>query len=153
MEFSGDEVAGVVDSFGALTRAELRQALAELAFKRGEDAAPEQFDSVIDEALAEYRLVRIDRNPEPAVVVGPAAFPIRPDGTADLQYILDVEHRDIDRERASEAATARLREEAALAIEMGDTDTIAELIDVSYDIESWASANLGGVRTYLDRHR
>ncbi|MXR52411.1 hypothetical protein GRX03_12450 [Halovenus sp. WSH3] len=149
MEYSGDEVAGVVDSFEALTRAELRQALAELAFKRGEDAEPGEFDEVIDEAIRAYQLIRIEGE-QSLLVVGPAAFPVRPEGTADLQHILDVEDRDIDRERAGEAAVERVREEAALAVEMGDTDTIEALIDVSYEIESWAPVDVADLRTYLD---
>jgi len=42
MTATGDELAGVVDLFGALTREELSQALTELAFKQGaavDDAA------------------------------------------------------------------------------------------------------------------
>ena len=35
-EFDPDELAGVVDLFGALTPSELESALEELAFKRGE---------------------------------------------------------------------------------------------------------------------
>jgi hypothetical protein len=156
MELSGDDLAGVVDSFGALTRAELRDALSELAFKRGEDAESAAFEDVIDDALDEYRLIRLDEkasDQKPLLVVGPSAFPTIPDGTQDLQHILDVESRDIDRERAGESATTRLREEAALAVEMGNTAEIEHLIDVSYDIEAWAPVELAEIRAQLDRSR
>lgn len=153
MELSGDGLAGVVDTFGALTREELAKALAELAFKRGESADPERFESVIDDAIDTYELIQLTDADESLLVVGPTAFPTRPDGTADLRHILDVESRDIDRERTGAAASDRLREEAALAIEAGDTDRIEELIDLSYDIEAWASTDLSGIRSHLDESR
>ncbi len=153
MDLSGDDVAGVVDTFGALTRDELAKALAELAFKRGESADPDRFEGVIADAIDAYELIRLTESEESLLVVGPTAFPTRPDGTTDLRHILDTEPRDIDRERAGEAATDRLREEAALAIEAEDTDRIEELIDLSYDIETWASADLSGVRSHLDESR
>ena len=46
LDVDGDGVAGVVDVFGALTRAELERALRELAFKQGVDAP----DDAIDDA-------------------------------------------------------------------------------------------------------
>lgn len=152
MDLSGDDVAGVVDSFGALTRDELARALAELAFKQGESADPERFEGVIDDAIDEYQLIRLDGD-ETLLVVGPTAFPSRPDGTADLRHILDVGPREVDRERAGEAASERLREEAALAIKASDDERIAALVDLSYDIETWASADLSGVRSHLDKNR
>jgi hypothetical protein len=156
MELSGDDLAGVVDALGALTRAELGRALAELAFKQGEETDPEEFDDLIDAAIDEYQLIRItgqSGEEDPLVIVGPSAFPTRPAGTQDLRHILDIDDREIDRERAGEAATDRLREEAALAIETGDTETIKTLIDVSYDIEAWAPVTLGEVRDHLDENR
>jgi len=156
MELSGDDLAGVVDAFGALTRAELGAALTELVFKQGEETNPEEFDDIIDGAIDEYQLIRLDEAEaagEPPLVVGPSAFPTRPEATQDLHHILDIDERDIDRERAGEAATARLREEAALAIEMDDAETIARLIDVSYDIEAWAPVELDEIRTHLDQSR
>lgn len=156
MEFSGDDLAGVVDSFGAVTRPELREALTELAFKQGEDAAPTEFDEVIDAAIDSYQLVRLnppESGRESLLIVGPSAFPTLPQGTPDLRHILDIEDRDIDRDRAGEAATARLREEAALAIEMGNEEEIEHLIDVSYDIEAWAPVTLDEIRAHLDESR
>ena len=60
MDLSGDDLAGVVDLFGALTRSELADALAELAFKAGEADDPDVFESTIDEALRTYHLVAVD---------------------------------------------------------------------------------------------
>jgi len=156
MELSGDDLAGVVDALGALTRAELGEALTELAFKQGDEVDPEEFNGLIDAAIDEYQLIRItgqSGEEDPLVIVGPSAFPTRPAGTQDLRHILDIDDREIDRERAGEAATDRLREEAALAIETGDTETIKTLIDVSYDIEAWAPVTLGEVRDHLDENR
>lgn len=155
MELSGDDLAGVVDSFGALTRAELGRALVELAFKQGKDTDPEAFEETIEAAIESYQLIRIgDTTTDGALlVVGPSAFPTLPQGTQDLRHILDVDERRIDRERAGEAATARVREEAAIAIEMGDTETIEQLIDVSYDIEAWAPVALDDIRSHLDTNR
>ncbi|WP_336325555.1 DUF7109 family protein [Halovenus sp. HT40] len=156
MELSGDDLAGVVDSFGALTRGELRDALAELAFKQGEDADSGTFEDLIDEAIDGYQLISLDTTEsgrDPLLVVGPSAFPTRPEGTQDLRHILDIGEREIDRERAGEAAMERLREEAALAIEMGNTAEIERLIDVSYDIEAWAPVTLDEIRSHLDESR
>ncbi|MFB6236537.1 MAG: hypothetical protein ABEH81_11600 [Halopenitus sp.] len=55
-----DDVAGIVDLFGTLTRAELRQALSELAFKQGADADPEALDAAVAQAIREYHLVPVD---------------------------------------------------------------------------------------------
>lgn len=156
MELSGDDLAGVVDSLGALTRDELRDALAELAFKQGEDADSERFEDLIDEAIDDYQLIRLDSpasGQDPLLVVGPSAFPTRPEGTQDLRHILDIDERDIDRERTGEAATDRLREEAVLTTEMGNTGEIERLIDVSYDIEAWAPVTLDEIRRHLDGSR
>lgn len=155
MDLTGDDIAGVVDSFGALTRDELADALAELAFKRGADVKSSAFEDRIDEAVAAYEVIEVDPDAlegtdSPAVIVGPSAFPRLPDGTQDLRHILDIETRAVDRERAGEAAVERLREEAVIAIEAGDEDRVEELIDVSYDIEAWAPVKLDSIREHLD---
>ena len=53
MDVSGDELAGVADLFGGLTRAELGQALVELAFRDGADRERQDFADDIDAALAD----------------------------------------------------------------------------------------------------
>lgn len=59
MDVTGDELAGVVDLFGGLRRTELSEALAELAYRQGEDYEPTAFESDIDEAIQSYHLVAV----------------------------------------------------------------------------------------------
>ncbi|PSP90109.1 hypothetical protein BRC90_02335 [Halobacteriales archaeon QS_4_69_34] len=59
MALSHDELAGVVDLFGALALTELSRACAELAFKRGEEAV--DATDAVAEAVAAYRLVAFER--------------------------------------------------------------------------------------------
>jgi hypothetical protein len=158
MDPSGDDLAGVVDLFGALTRAELGQALAELAFKRGQDAEPETFDDVIDDALHTYHLVAV---PAGAVsgaevdadllVPGPVAFPTLPEDAADLPHIMDVSTRSPARETVGTAAEERFRADAAAAVDAGEAERVATLLDVSYELEVWAPVDLDAAREQLDR--
>ena len=154
MDLTGNDVAGVVDLFGALTRAELGDALAELAFKRGADHDPDAFDGDISRAERSYHLVALAANEtaaeEPLLVVGPSAFPELPEGTTDLPHILDVDDRDIDRETVANAAETRFREDASAAVDAGDTDRIEALLDVSYDLEAWGGVDLSDSRAFLD---
>ena len=160
MDVTGDELAGVVDLFGALTRAELREALAELAFKAGEDHDHAAFEGDVEDACRSYHLVAVDADAvaEPVetdadgdvIVPGPIAFPTLPEGATDLPHILDVEERTVDRDVAGRAAEARFRADAASAIEAGDHDRIAELLDVSYELEVWGPVDLASARSRLD---
>jgi hypothetical protein len=168
MDVSRDELAGVIDLFGALTRAELGRALEELAYKRGEDVTGEAFDGDVEAALDSYHLVAVEPDATPArpeddargragdadlLVAGPVAFPTLPEGAEDLPHIMDVEGRVVDRERAGEAARERLRADAAAALQSEDCDRVAELLDVSYDVETWAPVDLEAVRDHLDGSR
>lgn len=160
MEPSGDELAGVVDLFGGLTRAELGQALVELAFRDGEDRDRQDFDDDIDAALADYFLVAVEREDGGAdaagdeadelLVPGPVAFPELPEHATDLPHIMDVEERYVDRERVGEAAEKRFRADTARAVADGDEERMAALLDVSYELESWAPVELGEARERLD---
>ncbi|MFC7187166.1 DUF7109 family protein [Halorubrum yunnanense] len=169
-----DDLAGVVDLFGWLTRAELSRALSELAFKRRAEVDDGAIAAAIDVAVAEYALVPAppaalsegeggDANAggapaavadpgegldgdDVALAVGPAAFPSLPDGAADLPHILDVPERGVDREALSAAALARLSEDAVAAIGEGDADRLEVLADVTYDVEAWAPVDAGDVR-------
>jgi len=169
-----DDLAGVVDLFGWLTRAELSRALAELAFKRRTEVDDDAIAAAIDVAVAEYALVPAPPaalsegdgetagaggaladvvDPDEgldadavALGVGPAAFPSLPEGAADLPHILDVPERDVDREALSEAVRARLSEDAVAAIGEGDADRLEVLVDVTYDIEAWAPVDAGAIR-------
>ena len=158
MDPSGDDLAGVVDLFGALTRDELGNALTELAFKQGKDVKPDSFSDEIDAAIEKYQLIRLDAEAvgvtteESVLVVGPSAFPTVPDAGEDLRHILDIEQREVDREEAGKAAAQRLRTEieTALDADSGNKDAVESLIDVSYDIEAWAAVDLADVRERLD---
>jgi hypothetical protein len=159
MDPTPDELAGVVDLFGALTRAELRRGLAELAFKRGEEYDPERFAGAVEDALRSYHLVAVEAAgagaadagaDERAVVVGPVAFPVLPEGASDLPHILDVSDRDPDREAAAAAATTRFRRDAATAIDGGDEERVRTLLDVSYELEAWGGLDLSATRERMD---
>ena len=167
-----DDLAGVVDLFGSLTRAELSRALSELAFKRRTEVDEDAIAAAIDLAIAEYAIVpaprsavsvdedsgdggSVDESPvgegsgeegPTFLAVGPAAFPSLPDGAEDLPHILDVPDRAVDRETLSSAVLDRLSEDAVAAIEANDTDRLAVLADVTYDIEVWAPVDAGPIR-------
>lgn len=152
--FTPDELAGIVDLFGALTREELEAACSELAYRRGEEPP----EGTVEEAIAAFALVPF----EPAgnasddaklLAPGPAAFPTMPDGAEDLPHILDVDDREVDRKAVARAAEERLRTEAAQAVTVGDTQRADELLDISYDIEAWGGVELDGIRDRLDAAR
>ncbi|MFB6102036.1 MAG: hypothetical protein ABEJ73_05670 [Haloplanus sp.] len=147
---TGDELAGVVDLFDALTRDELDRALGELAFKRGEGVEAEAVDEAVDAAVEHYYLVAVDRDAETLLAPGPAAFPTLPDGAEDLPHILDVPDRDLDRTTLVDAAERRLRADAARAVDDGDAERIERLLDVSYDLETWGATDVSDVRSRLD---
>jgi hypothetical protein len=149
-EATRDELAGVVDLFGALTRAELERALSELAFKRGREADRAALSAAVDDAVASYHLVPFERDGETHLAVGPVAFPTLPDGAEDLPHIMDVGRRDVDREALAERAERRLRSDAARAVADGDADRMERLLDVCYDLDAWGPVDLDPVRERLD---
>jgi hypothetical protein len=167
----GDELAGIVDLFGGLTRSELEDALDELAFKRGDERAAEQGEAAngregreatreraadngdpndVDTALRGYYLVAVDGSEndrsDPLLAPGPVAFPELPEYGADLPHILDVERRDVNREELAAAVRECLESEAGDA----DGDRAEYLLDVTYDAEAWAPLELDDVRERLD---
>jgi len=156
-----DDLAGVVDLFGWLTREELSQALSELAFKRRAEVDEAAIDAAIDLAVAEYALVPApeealsggdgaeNSGDGTALAVGPAAFPTLPEGAEDLPHILDVPERSVDREALADAVLDRLRGEAVDAIGDADADRLETLADVTYDVEAWAPVDVGPVRTRI----
>ncbi|HET7324161.1 MAG TPA: hypothetical protein VFJ06_07510 [Halococcus sp.] len=150
MKLTHDELAGVVDLFGALTRAELVQAGEELAFKRGVAFEGEN----IEGALAAYRLVAFEPDSEIVgerlLAAGPTAFPTLPEGAEDLPHILTIEKRTPDSEELGDVLETRFRADAARAVSEGDEERIEDLLDVSYDIEVWSAVELDGVRERLD---
>lgn len=150
MDLSADELAGVVDLFDALSRAELCRGCVELAFKRGEETEQTAFEDDIDAAVDSYHLVAIEDADTTLLAVGPTAFPSLPDGAGDLPHILDVPERSLSRERVVEAVERQFRADAAAAIDAGDHERIAALLDVSYDLDAWGAVDLGAARDRLD---
>lgn len=147
---TGDELAGVVDLFGALTRDELESALGELAFKRGEAVDDDAIHDAIDAAVEDYYLVTVDSDAGTLLAPGPVAFPTLPDGAEDLPHILDVSSRDPDRATLVEAVERRLRADAARAVDAEDVERVEHLLDVSYDLETWGATDVSDVRSRLD---
>ena len=154
MTATGDELAGVVDLFGALTREELSQALTELAFKQGAAVDDAAVTDAIETAITEYVLVEYaptssDADSESLLTVGPAAFPTLPPNAEDLPHILDYEKRAVDRDRLAEQVQTRLKAEADEAVAADDADRAAVLLDVSYDLEAWATVETDAIRASL----
>lgn len=155
MDLTADELAGVVDLFGGLTRPELGEALAELAFRHGEAYDDGAFESRIDGAIASYHLVAVESadvetaTEDPVLVSGPVAFPELPQEAQDLPHILDIEHRNIAASSASQTVETRFRDEATSAIEDGNEDRARTLIDVSYELEAWGPLDLSEIRNRL----
>jgi hypothetical protein len=151
--FDPDELAGIVDLFGALTPSELETALAELAFKRGDTIDSDAVAAAIDDAVSAYALVQYgdDRT---MLLPGPTAFPTLPPNAEDLPHILDVPEREPDHEAAGLAVAERLRSEAARAVAAADDDAMGRLLDVTYDVEVWSDAvAVDDIRARLDDAR
>lgn len=148
----GDELAGVADQFGALTRAELGRAADELAFRRGETVEEATVERAVEAALDNLRLVAVEHDGEALLAPGPAALPTLPAGAENLPHVLDAPTRSVEPAALADAAERRLRTAAARAVADGDPDRIAALLDATYDLESWAPAAVGldGVRERLD---
>lgn len=153
-----DALAGIVDLFGATTREELREATAELAFKRAEQIDEGTVNRAIDAALAEYALVVVegtsDRHgdAQELLTVGPTAFPTLPDGAADLPHILDIDgDRRIDRDALARNVEDRLRREAARAAADGNQQRLETLLDVCFDVDIWADVDTDDVRADIER--
>ncbi|SEO42148.1 hypothetical protein SAMN04487948_102348 [Halogranum amylolyticum] len=153
-----DELAGVLDLFGALTREELRRALVELAYKQGRETDETALSAAVEDAVAEYYLVEcageaIDGGGDADatfLTVGPVAFPTLPPNAEDLPHILDVERRTVDRETLGEQVHERLLGDAARAVAAEDGERVDHLLDVSYDLEAWAPVDVADARTRLD---
>jgi hypothetical protein len=149
--FDPDELAGVLDLFGALTPPALESALEELAFKRGEEVDADEVAAAIDDAVTSYAVVRYGEDDRTLLAPGPAAFPTLPPNAEDLPHILDVPDREVDREAAGAAVAERLRSDAAAAIDAGDTAAMRRLLDVTYDIDVWSDAvAVDDIRERLD---
>lgn len=147
-----DELAGVVDLFGALTRDELHRALDELAYKQGKGTDATALGEAVEDAVEEYYLVEYepDSAAHTLLTVGPVAFPMLPPNAEDLPHIMDVERRDVDRDALGEQVHERLLGDAARAVNEADDDRVEHLLDVSYDLEAWAPVEVDAARDRLD---
>ncbi len=164
-----DELAGIVELFGALTRAELADALSELAFKRRADVDEAAVDDAIAAATAGYVIVPApadavhvvggdDSDPsnhEPEadglLAVGPAAFPTPPPNVEDLPHILDVPDRTVDRDRLAGATLDRLERDVSATVDDGNDARLEALLEVTYDIEAWAAVDATRIRDRVVR--
>lgn len=144
--FTPDELAGIVDLFGALTPEETAEALSELAYRRGEDPP----EDAIDDAIEAFVLVEFDGDGERLVAPGPAAFPALPDGSEDLPHILEIDNRSIDHDAIERAAVGRFRSAAERTVTTDNRERAADLIEISYDIEAWGGVDLSAVRDRLE---
>lgn len=155
-----DELAGVVDGFGGLTRTELRGALADLAARAGDADDAEAVEAAIDDALDSYHLLELAPEAalaapgehgvaDPLLLPGPAALPELPDGGEDLPHLVDLEPRAIDREAAARSVESSLRADAAAAIENDDADRAARLLDACYEVEAWEAVDLTDAKAGL----
>jgi hypothetical protein len=160
MDLTGDELAGVVDLFGGLSRSELSEALAELAYRQGEAYDLSAHAEDIDAAIRSYHLVAVDdpeadtggdadEMAEPLLLAGPLAFPTLPTDARDLPHILDIEGRTVAADDVGEEVAEMFREDARAAIEAGDGARIDTLLDASYELEPWTGVDLTAVREEL----
>ncbi|RQG88947.1 hypothetical protein EA462_11180 [Natrarchaeobius halalkaliphilus] len=151
MDVTADELAGVVDLFGGLTRSELERALSEAAFRADGTSVDEAaVEAAVEDALESFALVSDDREGKPLLVAGPTAFPTVPDHAEDVPHILDVDRRRLDREALGESTRRRFSEALEAAIEDEDDDRLRQLLDVTYDVEAWAPIDLTDERTRLE---
>ncbi|MDZ7849302.1 MAG: hypothetical protein U5K70_00300 [Halodesulfurarchaeum sp.] len=146
MELSGDQLAGIVDQFGALSPPEMRRAIRETAFRAGVDLDEETIEEWIDQAQADFSLLKVELDGDPLVVPGPRAFPEVPESAGDLPHVLDVDPRTVPEETLETGLRNRL---AAKTATIEDPDRAHDLIDVTYDAEAWAGIDLGDVRERL----
>lgn len=148
-----DELAGVVDRFGGLTREELETALADLAARSGASFEGSAASAAVASAVEDFYLVPVEDGDRELLVAGPAALPTLPEDGEALPHLLDVEPRSVDPAVAGRAAVSRLRGEAARAVDAEDDDRIEALLDVCYDVEAWAPVETAELRERLDAAR
>lgn len=151
MDPTADELAGVVELFGALGHEELARALDELAARTGAPPlSDEQLGASVESALDSFVLVEHPVDGDAGYAVGPTAFPDPPAHAEDLPHILDVAHRSPDPEAVGERAADRFERAVENAIAADDAERARELLDLSYDVEAWAPVTLDAERERLD---
>ena len=159
--FSPDELAGVLELFGALTESEFQRAVNEAAFRTGRDVEDDALAVRVDDATDSFHVVRVEPDAVPRVVPdldgddaayvpGPRAWPTEPEGAEDLPHILDVDVRDVNRDALAVRVRRQLRAGIEQAAAAGDADGLQELLDVTYDVETWADVDLDDTRGLAD---
>lgn len=147
-ELSAAEIAGIADLFEGLTRDELKTAIQELSYRQ--DTEYTDIEGHIDSAIAKLVLVPVEMDDGTCFLApGPAAFPQIPEGGEDIPHILDIEPRDIPREKIGTAAEEHIRQQAAHAIATEDSERAAEILDRSYDITAFAPVDIDDIQTAL----
>ncbi|MDJ1431052.1 hypothetical protein [Halostagnicola sp. A-GB9-2] len=163
MDATADELAGVVDLFGGLSRDELERALSEAAFRAdGRSIDEGALEEAIDDGLESFTLLECtvaEMTTDPRTldaedqfyVSGPAAFPEVPEYAEDVPHILDIDRRRFDREALGETARDRFSDAIDEALNGARSDERLEyLLEVSYDIEAWAPVELADERGRLE---
>ncbi|MFB6110303.1 MAG: hypothetical protein ABEJ60_05445 [Halodesulfurarchaeum sp.] len=146
MELSGDEIAGILDQFGALPPAALRQAIHETAFRAGVDPEAETVEGWIESAREDLSILTVEIEGEALYAPGPRAFPRVPEAASDLPHVLEAPRRQVP----AEALESGLRERLEAAVDGGaDPDRARELLDLTYDAEAWAGIDLADLRDRL----
>jgi hypothetical protein len=159
--FVPDELAGVLELFGALTESEFRRAVNEAAFRTGRDVDDDALAARVNDATDSFHVVRVEPDAVPRVVPslaeddaayvpGPRAWPEEPEGAADLPHILDVDPRDVNRDALAARVRQQLRARVEQAAAGGDADALQDLLDVTYDVETWAAVDLDDTRGLVD---
>lgn len=151
MTLTADEIAGIVDLFGALSQTELNRALEEYGYRQDVEVPDDAVEDAVDAyVLVEHSPSDDDTDDERRLAVGPAAFPELPDGAEDLPHILEVDARAPERGALERAVEERFRGDVARAVAAGDDDECRRLLDVSYDLEAWGDVELRTLRDRLD---
>lgn len=153
MDPTPDELAGIADLFDGLTRAELREAVENVAARQGVAFDPAGLDERIETARREYCLLALEHESMTVFVPGPAALPSLPNHAEDLPHMMDAPERTIDSGRPVSAARDRLRTDAERAVSEGDNERVAFLLEVCYDVEAWGRADVDSVRERLLENR
>lgn len=149
MDLTPDELAGISDLFGGLTRTELHEAIENVAARQGMTFDPEYLDEQIEAARREYYLLTVEHDGETLLTPGPVALPSLPNHAEDLPHMMDVRERAIDPEHLANAAREHLSDDAREAISRSDRDRIEFLVDVCYDVEAWGPVEVDSIRERL----
>ncbi|WP_323674853.1 hypothetical protein [Halorubellus sp. PRR65] len=158
---SADELAGVLELFGALAESEFVRAVREAAFRDGREVTEDGIADRVNAAAESFHVVRVEPDAVPGVVdglgdaeaayvAGPRAWPEEPAHGEDLPHILDVDARDVDRAALARRVRQQLRAAVEHAAARSDAERLHEVVDVTYDVEAWADVDLPDTRGLAD---